>query len=544
MPINTAEWMDLLPGSTLLSELSIPGTHSSGSRTPASQAGRLTTQDRTIGEQLDDGIRFLDIRVGYTNNAFALYHENVSVGVTFQDVLDTCKTFLEAHPRETIIMSVKKEDDAPDSDNEDNVTFQQRFDMYAGSVNGLFYQQNTIPTLHDVRGKIVLFRRFALDGTNAAGHGINAYDGFKAGTTFTINRFNSSPKLRIQDQFSQVDSTRVEKFTAVRELLDEASGPNAIDALYVNFTSAAGVVKSAHDNDYPRPVANDINPMVRAYFEDNTHRHGRFGIVVMDFETAARNLLVIRTNVRTDAGFWIAQLDGSVTGFGSAMEFPGNSNPKEVVAIAATPSGRGYYLLTRDKRISAFGDAQQQGEGGPDAQAVSIAVKPISTPPTGPGYWVLYSNGKVRAFNANNHGQLEDGTNLVPVSIVATLNGLGYWILADNGRIHNYGNAGDFGDRRDAGQISSSMARTPGGDGYWILAASGAVHAFGRAVDYGQEKLDSPNARAIAATRDGKGYWVLSTAGDVASFGSAPYLGRLRHTEIAVGIAADPRPPA
>jgi 1-phosphatidylinositol phosphodiesterase len=541
MPINTADWMDLLQGSTLLSELSIPGTHDSGSRTPASEAGRLTTQDRTIGEQLNDGIRFLDIRVGYTNNAFALYHENVSVGVTFQNVLDTCKTFLEAHPRETIIMSVKKEDDAPNSGNADNVTFQQRFDEYAGSVNGLFYQKNAIPTLHDARGKIVLFRRFALDGTNAAGHGINAYDDFKSDATFTID---GPPKLIIQDQFSQVARTREDKITAVRDLLDKASGSNASDVLYVNFTSAAGVLKSAFDDDYPEAVANDINPRVEAYFENNTHRHGRFGIVAMDFETAARNLLVIRTNVRTDAGFWIAQLDGSVTGFGSAMEFPGNSNPTEVVAIAATPSGMGYYLLTRDKQISAFGDAQLQSDGGPDAQAVSIAVKPTSTQPTGPGYWVLYSNGKVRAFHANNHGQIEDGTNLVPVSIVATPDGLGYWILADNGRIHNYGNAGAFGDRRDAGQINSSMARTPGGDGYWILAASGAVHAFGSAVDYGQEKLDSPNARAIAATRDGKGYWVLSTAGDVASFGSAPYLGRLRHTEIAVGIAADPRPPA
>jgi 1-phosphatidylinositol phosphodiesterase len=555
--INPAAWMDLIKGSTLLSELSIPGTHNSGSINPASQADRLTTQNRTIAEQLGDGIRFLDIRVGYTNNAFALYHEDVSVGLTFQSVLDTCKTFLANHPREAIIMSVKLEDDAPTTGNTaDPVTgkvktFQERFDAYAASLknaNGdeIFYQGSTIPTLHTVRGMIVLFRRFALDaGTAAAGHGINAFARFQHDATFTIT---GQADLEIQDQFAQSGAntrTRAQKFAAIKELLDGASGPaGKADTLYVNFTSAAGIVKNAFDNDFPQPVAADINPMVEDYFEEDAHKHGRFGIVVMDFETAARSRLVIRTNLRTDAGFWTVEQNGIVTAFGSAREFPITASPQAVSAIAATPSGLGYYLVTRDKQIYAFGDAQQQGDGGPDAQAVSIAAKPSTTKPAGTGYWVLYSNGKVRAFNANNQGQIEEDTNLEPVSIVATPDGRGYWILASNGRIHNFGNAVHFGDRRDADQANTSMTRTPNGGGYWLLASSGAVHAFGNAVDCGQEKKPDAVATGIAATRDGQGYWVLYSNGDVSNFGSAPYIGRVRHTEQAVGIAADLGTPA
>lgn len=386
MTIDTANWMDLVEGSKLLSELSIPGTHDSGSRTPASQTGRLTTQTRTIAEQLGDGIRFLDIRVGYTNKEFSLYHEDVPVNVTFQSVLQTCKAFLALHPRETIIMSVKPENGAPSSGNTAGVTFQQRFDAYAAAFPGLFSQGNVIPKLGDVRGKIVLFRRFPLDaGTTTPGHGINAFRGFPDDATGPIH---GPAELLIQDQFAQSGRntrSRAEKFKAVTDLLDAASRPGNANVLYVNFVSAAGILKNAADNDFPVAIARDLNPMLEKYFEMPSHRQGRFGIVATDFETAARNLLVIRTNLPLNGGYWTVQQYGFVTAFGSAPDFAVNTSATPVVAIAATPTGNGYYLLTRDKRIFAFGDARQVGDGGPDTQAVSITVKANDAAPTGPG---------------------------------------------------------------------------------------------------------------------------------------------------------------
>jgi 1-phosphatidylinositol phosphodiesterase len=296
MPLDLSNWMSLVNGSKLLSELSIPGTHDSGAKSPSSDAGRLTTQTRTIAEQLDDGIRFLDIRVGYTNNEFALYHEDVSLGLTFQDVLDTCSTFLTNHPRETIIMSLKKEDDAPASGNTRGVTFQDRFEKYVtDSPTGLFSRRNAIPPLRGSRGTIVLFRRYAVVArAGAPRQGINAYDDFPNDATGTID---GPPKLVIQDQFAQSGlntRTRAEKWTAIKKLLNEASDPGNADVLYVNFASAAGIIHNDIDDDYPDAVAKDINPQLVDYFTD--HPTGRFGIVVTDFETASLNRLIVETN--------------------------------------------------------------------------------------------------------------------------------------------------------------------------------------------------------------------------------------------------------
>lgn len=293
MPIDLTNWMKAVQGSKTLSELSIPGTHDSGAKNPQADLdltkNRLRTQTRTIAEQLADGIRFLDIRVGYTNGAFGLYHEAVSLGLTFQSVLTTCKTFLTDQPTETIIMSVKKEDDAPSSGNQAGKSFQARFSDYATAA-GIFYLQNAIPQLHQVRGKIVLFRRFELTANTTAALGIDAYDGFPNNSTATLSGPNR-PELRIQDYFDQTGiGSRAKKWKKIRKLLVAASAAGNANVLFVNFGSGAGAIA----NDFPDRVAADINTQLTTYF--NSHTSGRFGIVITDFETAALNTLIICTN--------------------------------------------------------------------------------------------------------------------------------------------------------------------------------------------------------------------------------------------------------
>lgn len=298
MPFDISNWMSLVDDSKRLSELSIPGTHDSGARYidptiyKTRNSPRLTTQTDGIREQLDSGIRFLDIRVGYTKGRFLLYHENAFENLGFADVRNMCSEFLASHPRETIILSLKKEDDAPEGDNPKDLTFQGRFNEFVKtSRNGLWYLKNAIPTLKDVRGKIVLYRRFALDkGTTELG--IDAFDGYttaSGGATFTLEGPNR-PKLRIQDEFGQLSTSKASKYTAIEKVLREALAPEHKEVLYVNFASAAGVVPV----DFPLSVANFINPKLITYF--NAHEKGRFGIVAMDFQTVELNTLIARTN--------------------------------------------------------------------------------------------------------------------------------------------------------------------------------------------------------------------------------------------------------
>ncbi|HEU4559461.1 MAG TPA: phosphatidylinositol-specific phospholipase C [Longimicrobium sp.] len=544
MTFPTATWMDLVGGSKLLSELSIPGTHDSGSRyidgttLPVGSKGiRLTTQTDSIREQLDAGIRFLDIRVGFTDGEFLLYHEDVSLNLSFGEVRDICRAFLLSNPRETIIMSLKLEEEAPDS-NRGGKTFQGRFDDYVAETPTLWYLENTIPKLSDARKKIVLFRRFDATGTL----GINAVDGFPDDTTGTTT---GSPKLRIQDQFNQAATSKETKYTAVKDLLNEASEPETAanrGALFLNFSSAAGAGSVA--NDFPLSVANFINPRLVNYFNGKTT--GRFGIVAMDFQTTVLNTLIIRTNVN-NAGYWVVDGDAVVSALGTAPDFfpSGPAAPPGAIAIAARPSGTGYYLLMLDGKVFAYGDATHAGEGVPaGTNAVSIAVKPITDASSDSpllsalGYWILASNGMVSAYNATAYPQVPQSEQVEAVSIVATRNGSGYWILMTNGKVVARGNAGKYGDRSNQGGPYVGMARTADGSGYWILESNGDVHAFGTASKtLGQGVSPGATARAIAATRDGAGYWILSTDGNVHAYGSANFVGRATPRTVAVGIA-------
>lgn len=319
---DIANWMSLVPDSKLISELSIPGTHDSAAmKREGFDKPRLTTQARTIREQLENGVRFLDLRIGYVNNEFGLYHEKFSVNLSFASVRDACRQFLDDHPRETIIASIKNEHDGGGN----RLSFRARFLKYVDETPGLWDLRTAAegyPTLGEVRNKIVLFRRFPLDseaefiGINACGAaGGKECSAFPYDTTGTIG---GPPTLRIQDKFSLVSirppgPLLSEKWGVIENLLTEASGPSGRkDVLYVNFNSAAGLVS----NKYPIAAAEFINPRAANYFKPNDQ--GRFGIIPRDFEGSfadvSVNQLIAHTNVPYDtpAFYLVSKANGQV----------------------------------------------------------------------------------------------------------------------------------------------------------------------------------------------------------------------------------------
>ena len=55
------------------------------------------------------GVRYLDIRCRHFHNTFEIHHGSIYQKINFDQVLEQCFTFLNNHPSETIIMSVKEE---------------------------------------------------------------------------------------------------------------------------------------------------------------------------------------------------------------------------------------------------------------------------------------------------------------------------------------------------------------------------------------------------------------------------------------------------
>lgn len=153
-----------LPDTYLISDINLPGTHDSCTcRVQVPFLSRC--QNMTVTEQLNTGIRFLDIRVEKDGEKLKLVHdiadcknpENAGEKLYLEAVINNCKSFLSENPSETILFSYKRDDGANQEE-----TFDIFFENYLNN-DPIWYKENRIPTLKEVRGKIVLLNRDSID---------------------------------------------------------------------------------------------------------------------------------------------------------------------------------------------------------------------------------------------------------------------------------------------------------------------------------------------------------------------------------------------
>lgn len=247
--MELTDWMAGIDGRRGLAELTIPGTHDSG----ALRGGpRLRTQTLAIDAQLEAGIRFLDIRLRLERGTLRVYHGEADQRCEFVgDVLRPVDRFLGEHAGETVVMSVKQEDTG------DPAGFAREVER---EVAGLHVAPG-FPGLDDVRGRIVLLRRYA-----GGRLGIPAPpESWQDNATFTIP--TPGGRLRIEDEW-RVARRLDAKWAAIAGHLDAAADASP-DQWFITFTSGTGRYL------YPWWVARTINARLRA--------RAASGTVVMDF---------------------------------------------------------------------------------------------------------------------------------------------------------------------------------------------------------------------------------------------------------------------
>jgi 1-phosphatidylinositol phosphodiesterase len=283
---TASTWMGAFPGTTSVADLSIPGTHDTGATIDMpGTTGTTKCQNLSIADQLATGVRYLDIRVQNLSNKLEVYHLTVDQQLTFDSVLQTISTFFAANPSETLVMSVKEE--SPDPQTGSTNTFEQTFDSYTAQNASLWYLGDSIPTLAQARGKIVLLRRF---GATTLPAGIDATS-WADNTSFTIANGNAT--LQIQDYYQVTDDPS--KWTAITNLFAFALQPDAgAGVLFLNNTSAYLQLDSGLEDILF--VSGVINPQLTTYFTGAAP--GRYGIVGMDFVDSAKASLILRTNFK------------------------------------------------------------------------------------------------------------------------------------------------------------------------------------------------------------------------------------------------------
>lgn len=254
---GSADWMAKLPDEMLLSEIVIPGTHDS-----ATQFVQLAffskCQALSIGEQLDAGFRYLDIRLGIDNetDALQLMHGFIrcktgvfSKTLLLNDVLDACYGFLDAHPGETVIFAVKQE-----HGNESVGEFETRLDAIIREDESRWLLSDTLPALGLARGNLVLLRRYEDE----------AALGERAGVPFLWANQNGSADLSlhaaaednglytlwVQDRYEYGSKDKWYAFTSgIDAARERAQGDIA-----VHFLSTKGTLAYGHPYLFAKPL--------------------------------------------------------------------------------------------------------------------------------------------------------------------------------------------------------------------------------------------------------------------------------------------------
>lgn len=317
-----ANWMSLLPDGRYLSELNIPGTHDSATANVEgswnASYNKVACQKYFIEQQLYAGVRALDLRTRWHGDDMVMVHgdfichtpdhNNRSKNKTFRSVLDTVIEYLDKHPSEAVIVTLKI-----DSGNQDtgrqaliNILNQyttrrpDRFYCWTGDAfeNTLVAAQSRMisPTLGQARGKIVLMTRVDMSGAGESslysytGPDLTKWDDSYKDRNHYAQRIESESKVAvyIQDDYSSPDGNKKKQvFNTVYQLngnLDQGDSIRPQDFAF-NYTSKTG---SDHYGSTPLGAAKYMNDLI--YNDDlftpgskTAKENPRLGIVVMDF---------------------------------------------------------------------------------------------------------------------------------------------------------------------------------------------------------------------------------------------------------------------
>jgi hypothetical protein len=219
---------------------------------------------------------------------------------------------------------------------------------------------------------------------------------------------------------------------------------------------------------------------------------------------AATTSVVTNVAHHPGGGFWVQLEDTSslypdVTGTYSQYGAPRYDSVKKAGAIVAVPGTRGYWIVTLEGEILYRGPVP-----APPCARLSdctgLAAKPgagqeivaAAATPTGKGLWALGRDGRVWTVgDARSYGDVTKDA-AISTGIVPTPSGNGYYIVKADGGVFAFGDAvfyGSTGGKEPGGKdvtgIALSIDQEGKVNGYWITATDGAVYTFGQAPFWG-----------------------------------------------------------
>lgn len=266
-----AQWMKEIPDAAKINSLSIPGSHDSGAlHSILDLAGKC--QDLSISEQLNAGVRFLDVRLQQYNDQLRVVHGFVDQKLNFSSLLKDFSSFLNKYPSEGLIVSIKKESDAVNT----NISFDESLKKEINEYSSLWDTSRFLPlTISQLRGKIYLISRYEDNSI-----GLPAYEGWlDPDSSATSNTFDIlASNLHVQDYYQAKDIEN--KKNEILNCLDYSY--NNSSQLTLNFSSCYFL------NSFPPTYAGTSAKEINNWFIEQIKIKDRnnLGIIVSDFITS------------------------------------------------------------------------------------------------------------------------------------------------------------------------------------------------------------------------------------------------------------------
>ena len=283
--IDGRRWMAGIDDTRTVASLSIPGAHDAATgegliMTP----GLGKTQELTLAELWDCGVRAFDLRPAVKDGELHIYHSLIRTKTSFSEALDIICDKLKEHPTEFAIVLLREESDS------ENGTERAQWPTTIGKIINSLGERAAIFTpamsVGDARGKIIFISRSNYTGCNrgALATGWNHSQQGSLNGRITSYTDGATARLQVQDYYSPTDDAKQRaKESIALQFLDHAAGAPD-DVWTINFVSGycnrwLGVTPFATTSGYKRN-AEDIHLV---FVDTLSAKPQPTGIVMMDF---------------------------------------------------------------------------------------------------------------------------------------------------------------------------------------------------------------------------------------------------------------------
>ncbi|KAL4506037.1 hypothetical protein ABPG72_013798 [Tetrahymena utriculariae] len=262
---QTNNWLSQINDETYVSNINIPGTHESMALHSYFTLSIPVCQKWLLKDQLESGIRFLDIRIKENRNGrLPIHHDIVFQKAYFEeDVLNVCEQFLAQNPTEFVIIMIRieqRDNNAPPLSSRFDQIVQQR-------KPNLFSFESSIPKIKEIRGKIWIW-----NGNNWNYKGFSIYNMQKTGVLVRQDDYDCPIKQK----------KKLIKDTHDLAIQFHQNRKNGTE-IYLNQTNGS------QWNDWPSSYAEEINKYV---YENQFYE----GILAIDFPGESLIKEIIETN--------------------------------------------------------------------------------------------------------------------------------------------------------------------------------------------------------------------------------------------------------